>query len=125
MKKKLTYFGNPVLRKRSEPINTINEEIRQIAQDLIDTVKELNGAGLAAPQIGISLRIFVICFENGADKEGMPIMTSEPQVFINPKLTISDSKIVSLNEGCLSIPDIREDVTRKSIITILQFLIMK
>lgn len=118
MKKKLTYFGNPILRKKSEYIDTINEDIRKIARDLIDTVKALDGAGLAAPQIGISLRIFVICFENGADKEGMPIMTSEPQVFINPKLTISDSKIVSLNEGCLSIPNIRDEVKRPETIIV-------
>lgn len=118
MKKKLTYFGNPVLRKRSEPINTINEEICQIAQDLIDTVKALNGAGLAAPQIGISLRIFVICFENGVDKEGMPIMSSEPQVFINPQIKLSNSKSVSLEEGCLSIPNIREEVVRPETIIV-------
>ncbi len=114
----MTYFGNPVLRQKSKHIDTINKEVRETAQDLIDTVKALDGAGLAAPQIGIALRIFVICFENGEDKDRMPVKSNEPQVFINPKVKLVDSKSATLEEGCLSIPNICENVVRPETIIV-------
>lgn len=118
MKRDLIYFGNPILRKKSKDIETINKKIRQLATDLIETVTALQGAGLAAPQIGVSLKIFVICFENGADKDGMPIMSAEPQIFINPKLTLTEAKPIALEEGCLSVPSLRANVVRPETITV-------
>lgn len=118
MKRDLLYLGNPGLRKKCEEIPEITDEIRELAQDLIESVLAHDGAGLSAPQIGRYLRIFVIRYENGADPEGMPILTPTPQVFINPKLTDPSEEMNTHGEGCLSIPGIYEKVTRPQSITV-------
>lgn len=111
MIKDLLYYGHPGLRKKCPEVTDITDEIRQIAQDLIETVFEKDGAGLAAPQIGYYYRIFVSRYENGADSEGMPILCP-PKIYINPKLSKPSSEMDTHGEGCLSIPGIYEKVTR-------------
>ncbi|NGX50212.1 MAG: Peptide deformylase [Chlamydiae bacterium] len=117
MIKGLIYYGHPGLRKKCDEIPEITDEIRQLAQDLIETVLAQDGAGLAAPQIGESLRIFVIRYDNGNDDEGLPILCP-PKIFINPKLTKPSEEMVSHEEGCLSIPGVHENVIRPLTITI-------
>lgn len=107
----LIYYGHPGLRKKCEEIKEITDEVRQLAQDLIDTVQHKQGAGLAAPQIGVYLRMFVSCYDNGADEEGWPIM-SPPQIYINPVLKRPSQETYTHGEGCLSIPGLYEEVTR-------------
>ena len=111
MIRELLYYGHPCLRKRCATVREIDETIRQIAQDLIDTVFEKNGAGLAAPQIGYSIRMFVSRYENGADSQGAPILCL-PKIYINPILSNPSKEIKTLEEGCLSIPGLYELVTR-------------
>jgi peptide deformylase len=111
MIKDLVYYGNSGLRKKCDEVTEITDEVRQIAQDLIDTVIDKDGAGLAAPQIGYLVRMFVSRYENGADDEGWPVLCP-PKIYINPKLSDPSSEVDIHGEGCLSIPGVYEKVTR-------------
>ena len=111
MIKDLLYYGNPGLRKKCAEVIEITDEIRQIAQDLIETVLEKDGAGLAAPQIGYFVRMFVSRYDNGTDSEGGPILCP-PKIYINPVLSKPSERIDTHGEGCLSIPGVYEEVTR-------------
>jgi peptide deformylase len=117
MIKGLIYYGHPGLRKKCAEIEEITDDIRQIAQDLIETVLAQDGAGLAAPQIGEYIRMFVIRYDNGMDDEGWPILCP-PKIYINPKLSKPSSEIITHGEGCLSIPGIYEEVSRPLTITV-------
>ena len=107
----LKYYGDPDLRKKCTPVEEINDEIRQLAQDLVETVLDHDGAGLAAPQVGQFHRIFVIRYEEGMDSEEMPILCP-PRVYINPILSNPSTEIITHGEGCLSIPGIYEEISR-------------
>ncbi len=113
---KLYYYDHPVLRKRCAPIEKITPEIRQIAMDMIETMDHANGAGLAAPQVGHSLRMFVLR-HYFFDENGKWTL-SEPKVYINPKLTNPTGDFIEDDEGCLSFPGIRVDVVRPDEITV-------
>jgi len=105
--KKIATIPNPVLNKKTQKVGEINEEIKKIAQDLIDTVKvaeDPEGAGLAATQIGVSKRMCVVrnFFEDPMDENKI---RSDDIVLINPKIThFSTEKDIDW-EGCLSVPD--------------------
>lgn len=107
----LAYYGDEILRIKSALVETITGEIRQLAQDLIETAFEHDAAGLSAPQIGASVRIFVTRYDNGMDREGMPILCP-PKIFINPELSLPSEEMWTHGEGCLSIPGIYEEVSR-------------
>ncbi|MCB1106474.1 MAG: peptide deformylase [Chlamydiia bacterium] len=111
MLRDLIYYGHLGLRKKCEEVKEITPEVRQVAQDLIETVLEKDGAGLAAPQIGVYLRMFVIRYDNGEDDEGWPI-SCPPKLYINPKLSSPSDEVWNHGEGCLSIPGVYEKVTR-------------
>src|SRR3989304_4489321 len=101
---KLRKYGDPVLRRRAEEIPVINEEIKNLASDMLATVKSIGGIGLAGNQVGIAKRIFVIDRTHIDGEE-------EPLILINPELIESSGNQV-IEEGCLSAPGIYEDVTR-------------
>ncbi|MBF5059243.1 peptide deformylase [Candidatus Neptunochlamydia vexilliferae] len=107
----LVYYGHPALRTKCTEITEITEDMRQLAQDLIETALEKDGAGLAAPQIGYTVRMFVSRYDNGADAEGWPILCP-PKIYINPKLSNPSKEMDTHGEGCLSIPGLYEKVTR-------------
>lgn len=110
MKLQLAYYGNPVLRKKCDPVPVINDEIRQFVRDMIDTLIEYNGIGLAAPQVNRSLRIFITAVPK-EDSEGR-WLPGKLRVFINPKiLEVGDDQDFQ-SEGCLSIPKLYLDVER-------------
>jgi peptide deformylase len=92
-------FGDPVLRTKAEPVVDFDKELRQLVQDLTDTMLEAPGAGLAAPQIGVSLRVFTY---NVDDIVGH---------LINPELELSDEEQFG-PEGCLSLPGLEYDCLR-------------
>jgi peptide deformylase len=101
----ITKYGNAVLRKVAEPVDKINDEIRRIVADMIDTLYgSTDGVGIAAPQIGVSKRIIVID-ANPSDANAKPI------VIINPEI-VECSGEVKEQEGCLSIPEVKGDVKR-------------
>jgi len=112
----LVFYDDKRLRVKCEPIEKITDEIRTLAHDMIETTRASKGLGLAAPQVGHLVRLFVLDFDS-LDDEGDPILGS-PHVFINPTLTDpSDEKDLDI-EGCLSIPGIRKEVSRPYSITI-------
>lgn len=106
----LSYYGDPVLRKKCKPVDEINDEIKKLIEDMVDTMEANNGIGLAAPQIGLDLRIFVTYVpkeeENGEFGPGIL------RVFINPEILEYSEEKTQLTEGCLSIPTVHGSVVR-------------
>lgn len=113
---KLAYLGDPVLRQKTKPIEAITEDIRQLVQDMIETMEAANGIGLAAPQVHRSLALFVakvpIQQPDNSWAEG------KLRVFINPKILSYSEECSISSEGCLSIPKIYVDVIRPHKISI-------
>lgn len=117
MIRNLRYYGDPVLRKEAESVNEVTDDIRLLIQDMYETMVHHKGVGLAAPQIGVSLRIFIMDVEKETE-DGQLIFCEFPRIYINPVLSDASSKMVLGNEGCLSIPGLRGDVYRPDAITI-------
>lgn len=101
---KIIEYGDPVLREPCKEVHKVSKKIKTLAADLLDTMYKANGVGLAAPQVGESLRMFVI---DVSDPKG-PI---DPIVFINPKI-IKKSGAINSYEGCLSFPQAYTNVRR-------------
>jgi peptide deformylase len=112
----ILYWGNPILRKRAEPVKEITEEIKKLIVDMIETMDANDGIGLAAPQVGVSIRLFVL--RNYIELEDGKLGMSAPQVYINPKIKVDSKEELIDVEGCLSIPGIHENVIRPSRIII-------
>jgi peptide deformylase len=113
---RIRYYGDKILREKAKPIEVITEEIRTLARDMIETMDKSNGIGLAAPQVGHSIRLFVV--RNYIEAPNAQLTLSAPHVYINPKLSNPSLKKVEDTEGCLSIPGIRGEVERPLKITI-------
>lgn len=109
-------YDDPVLRQKSEPVATDSQVLQALIDDMFETMYNGSGVGLAAPQIGESIRLFVM------DADLMTEDTDEddlgPLVFINPEITFKSEGQVSIEEGCLSIPGIRDSVNRPDTITV-------
>ncbi len=106
----LCYFGNPVLRQKASEVAEVNDEIKELIGEMIRLMKKYNGMGIAAPQIGVSKRVFIHTVR-GIGEDGYPVYGS-PKVYINPKITVVGDEEWTEGEGCLSLPKIYEDVTR-------------
>ena len=102
--KKIVKYGTPSLREKSKEVHKISKKVQILVDDLYDTLYALNGVGLAAPQIGENLRIFVI--DVGTDPK-----TMNPITFINPKILKREGAVNSY-EGCLSFPNAYTNVRR-------------
>ena len=115
-------YGNPILKITSKDINNSYPNLKQLIDDMYETMYNSKGVGLAAPQIGKSIRLFIIDtapFLNIGENEIEGIkVESIKQIFINPVIIKESGDRLSFEEGCLSIPNIREDVKRKSDINI-------
>ncbi len=113
MLKKVLQYPDPILAKKSVKIEEINDNIRQIAKDMFDTLNHVGGVGIAAPQIGENVRMIIIdkslALEKTHEDEEIP---QDFQIIINPELTILDAKKKVQNEGCLSVTGLRSDVSR-------------
>jgi len=107
-------YGDPVLRQRAKEIER-GTDLKPLIADMIDTMHAASGIGLAAPQIGKSIRLFVV---DGSGLEDEPGMQDFKKAFINPVLLKEDGNPWEFEEGCLSIPNIREKITRKENLTI-------
>lgn len=109
-------YGQPVLRKETEEIEEITPELKQLIADMYETLVQADGCGLAAPQIGKSLRLFIV---DGSELgEDYPECAGFKKTFINPEIVEESEEEVSYAEGCLSLPGISENVIRPSSITI-------
>lgn len=105
-------YGNPVLRKTAEEITLDYPDLSKLIDDMFDSMKKAEGVGLAAPQIGLSIRLFII--DTAPFQELNPNEEAIQEVFINPKIEEYLGEDFAFNEGCLSLPDIHEEVIRKS-----------
>lgn len=121
MVREIVQYGHPVLRQRCRPIDVVDDSIVKLAGDMLETMVEASGVGLAAPQVGEDVRLAVVdvshdpeCISylrvNGEDADLETVM---PLVFINPELELGDDKETGI-EGCLSIQGIRAEVRRPS-----------
>lgn len=110
MKLEVCYYGNPVLRAKAQPVASLTPEVDQFIQDMIDTMLAYDGIGLAAPQVGKSLRIFVIREEIFLPNNQYTFGPIE--VFINPVLSQPSKEVEVMAEGCLSLPGLHVEVER-------------
>jgi peptide deformylase len=111
---KVARMGHPVLRTRAQAIergDIKSAPVQRLIDDMIDTMTEYHGVGLAAPQVHESLRLFVVAFDP-TEPEPAEDQPTEPFAIINPEITALGDEIVEDWEGCLSIPDIRGRVPR-------------
>jgi peptide deformylase len=115
----IVVYGHQVLRKVAEDVNRNHPGLKQLIDDLFETMYSSEGLGLAAPQIGKSVRIFVIDGEPLAEDE--PSLVGFKKVFINAHITEKSGEFKPMSEGCLSIPNIREEVNRESHIRITYY----
>jgi peptide deformylase len=117
-RRNLRFYGDPVLRLKSSPLAEFGtEELRRLEADMYETCTAEEGAGLAAPQIGLSRRMFVIdCPEDPDDPES-PVHRFTA---INPEIVATEGQMLS-EEGCLSIPGLRESVRRHDRVTVAAF----
>ncbi|MES2274201.1 MAG: peptide deformylase [Chlamydiota bacterium] len=111
MKLAIRYFGHPDLRMKAKPVPEINEEIRKIVSDMLETMLSMdNCIGFAGPQLGIPYRIFVIREEKmGSDNQ---YYLGDPEVIINPVLSAPSKELFVMQEGCMSLPGLHIEVVR-------------
>lgn len=109
-------YGQPVLRKVAEEITPEYPKIKELIANMFETMYNADGIGLAAPQIGLDIRLFVIDLEPLAEDD--PKYAGFKKIFINPKIIESTGELVKMEEGCLSLPGINEAVEREEKIRI-------
>jgi len=119
-------YGDPVLRKHCEEISKDYPNLKEVIANMYETMYHAHGVGLAAPQVGLPIRLFLVDTTPFADsddvsKEEAVLLENFTQTFINAKIIKEEGDIWAFNEGCLSIPDVREDVFRHDTITIEYF----
>ncbi|MFN8209827.1 MAG: peptide deformylase [Bacteroidales bacterium] len=112
----IVVYGHPVLKKVAVDIEKDHPDLQQFIADMFETMYNADGLGLAAPQVGKSIRLFVIDGEPVAEDD--PSFKNFKKVFINAHIVERSGEEVAMNEGCLSIPNIREEVKRESHIRI-------
>jgi peptide deformylase len=115
----IVLYGSPMLRKSSREIQIGHQELKELVTDMFETMHVSDGIGLAAPQIGKSLRIFVV--DATPMKEDDPSLDGFKKVFINPRIVEETGERWTYKEGCLSLPGLHEDVDRHSSIRIQYF----
>ena len=98
-------MGDPILREEAEPIETVDDELRALADDMFETMYDADGVGLAGPQVGVGRRIIVV----DSREEGVPA-----RALVNPAVVSTGEEVEKAEEGCLSIPGITEVVERKA-----------
>lgn len=111
MKYKIRYIGDPILRKKAEPITEFDKNLKKFVDDMIDIMYKKDGIGLAAPQIGFSRQIIVV--------DASELIKGEyPRPFINPEIVEFSETTDVKEEGCLSIPGVYEEVVRSTRIVV-------
>lgn len=116
-------YGDPVLRKKAKEIPADYPKFKDLVKNMFDTMYNASGVGLAGPQVGLPLRIFIVDGSPFAEDKDLSPKEQEQlkdfkKVFVNAVIEEESGVEWAFNEGCLSIPDVREDVQRKPVITI-------
>lgn len=106
MKRPIITFPNPILHQRAKPVENVNDEIRQLIVDLADTMHAEDGVGIAAPQVGVSLRVALIDITDCEGDVGLGLIK-----MVNPEI-ISREGEIEWDEGCLSVPEFRKKMKR-------------
>ena len=110
--KKILIYPDPLLQTTSARINEFDEGLASLSKDLLDTMYDADGVGLAAPQIGVNKRIFVMdCSREDEERDY--------KIIINPEIEHASEELGSYKEGCLSIPGITEEISRPKVIKVL------
>ena len=109
-------YGSPVLKRKASPIEKDHEGLEQLIEDMFETMYECAGVGLAAPQISKPIRLFVV--DATPFKDDDPALDGFKRVVINPQIVEESGEKWRFNEGCLSIPGIREDVMRNPVVVL-------
>ena len=122
MPRELIKYGNPILRAKSSAVESFDEDLAELARDLKETLIEEKGLGLAAPQIGVSKKVFVIDMRLRSntdapcnftiDGKALPLDIAMPLVAVNPEVFEEGDYIISADEGCLSFPGIFAEIER-------------
>jgi len=100
-------YGSDALTRKAEPIKDISEEVKSLAESMLETMRLGRGIGLAGPQVDVGLRIFVTGVEG-----------DQPRVFINPEIVLTSPEQVDIEEGCLSLPRLYEEVRRPEFVRV-------
>ena len=113
---------NPVLREKAKRVKRITPEVQRLIDDMVETMRQAPGVGLAAPQVGVSQRVIVVEVAEG-NEDGSGTETPEPRptklyALVNPEITRHSGELESGNEGCLSIPGYQGEVERFSWTTV-------
>jgi peptide deformylase len=116
----VTVYGDPLLRKISKPISENDSGLQQTIENMFETMYSADGVGLAAPQVGLSIRLFVIDATPAASDEE-PELDGFKKIFINAEVIETKGTPWEMEEGCLSLPNIRENVSRDEEVTIRYF----
>lgn len=103
----ITKLGEDILRQKAEPVPEVTDEIRKLCEDMFETMDAADGVGLAAPQVGLPLRMFVLMADDDVRR-----------VFINPQIIKTSSEVGEYDEGCLSLPKIYETIVRPVAVTV-------
>ena len=106
--REIRIYGDPVLREKAEPVNGVDDEVRALARDMLDTLADADGVGLAGPQVGVARRVIVVHPPAPEPDE----VREEPRVLVNPVIVEKGGSVVAAEEGCLSIPEVYETVKR-------------
>src|SRR5664279_3356859 len=112
----IVVYGSPILRKKTPIIAQDYPNLKKFVVDMFETMERSDGIGLAAPQVGKLLRLFVI--DASALSDEHPELEGFRKAFINPQITEYSAELSNYNEGCLSLPTIREEIQRPSVIKI-------
>jgi peptide deformylase len=107
----ITVYGDKILKEKTKPVDAVNETIIKNIKDMFDTMRNANGIGLAANQVGIDKSIFIVDLRPVEGYE-----ESKPLVFVNPEIIVKSDETVIMEEGCLSLPKLRAEVERPEII---------
>ena len=118
-------YGDPILKKKAQKVEKNYPDLKSLISDMFETMYHASGVGLAAPQIGKSIRLFIIdtsAFDNKDFEETSGFKTATlKKVFINPEITNESGEVKPFEEGCLSIPNVREIINRESEIKLSYF----
>jgi peptide deformylase len=121
----IVHYPDPVLRRRALPVPEVTPEVRAVAERMVRMMYDAEGIGLAAPQVGLSWRLFVVDVPENDEDGKVRSATSEPAtatsgpvVYINPVLRDPQGAVEPFEEGCLSLPDVRGSVLRPPVVTI-------
>jgi peptide deformylase len=114
--REIILIGHPVLRAKAKKIRTVDDEVRELASDMVETMRAAHGIGLAAPQVNVSKQLIVV--ELPKEYKDVEPLSGKPLVFVNPEIIKSSKEEVAGDEGCLSIPGYVGEVWRSKWIVV-------